>query len=100
MNERYVMDCLIKNIKRVYPKAWVYHPSDRFHSGIPDCLCCIDGKFIAIEVKKNNGNATRLQLHTLKKIKEAGGFSDIIYGKECIAKCTTKLYNFIYEKNK
>lgn len=41
--------------------------------GIPDLLCCVNGFFLAIEVKAENGKATDLQKWNIEKIKQAGG---------------------------
>lgn len=41
--------------------------------GIPDLLCCVNGYFLAIEVKAENGKATDLQKWNIEKIKQAGG---------------------------
>lgn len=48
-------------------------------SGIPDILSCVNGYFVAIEVKAPNGKPSELQLHTIKKIREAGGFAFVLY---------------------
>ncbi len=48
-------------------------------SGIPDILACIDGYFVAIEVKAQNGHPSALQLHNCSKIREAGGFAFVLY---------------------
>lgn len=48
-------------------------------SGIPDILACINGYFIAIEVKAENGEPSDLQIHQCKLIRESGGFSFIVY---------------------
>lgn len=48
-------------------------------SGIPDILACINGYFIAIEVKAENGEPSELQIHHCKLIRESGGFSFIVY---------------------
>lgn len=42
-------------------------------SGVPDLLCCVNGKFIAIEVKAENGKVSDLQTYNIERIKEAGG---------------------------
>ena len=43
-------------------------------SGIPDILACIDGKFVAIEVKRSKGGVVSpLQKAQIAKIKENGG---------------------------
>lgn len=43
-------------------------------SGIPDILACVNGRFVAIEVKRESGGeASALQKLKIKQIKEAGG---------------------------
>ena len=42
-------------------------------SGVPDLLCCVNGKFVAIEVKAENGKVSDLQTYNIERIKEAGG---------------------------
>lgn len=51
-------------------------------SGIPDLLVCDCGRFLGIELKANNGKPSLLQLHNLKKIREAGGIGVLLYPKE------------------
>lgn len=48
-------------------------------SGIPDLLCCVNGYFVAIEVKAQNGHATALQVHHCTEIRISGGFAFILY---------------------
>lgn len=48
-------------------------------SGIPDILACINGYFVAIEVKATKGKPSKLQLYNRDKIREAGGISIILY---------------------
>ncbi len=47
-------------------------------SGVPDFLCCVNGKFVAIEAKAGKGVATALQLKNLGEINKAGGYTCII----------------------
>jgi pantoate kinase len=49
------------------------------NSGVPDFLCCVNGKFLAIEAKAGNGTTTALQEKNLKAIREAGGLTAVIY---------------------
>lgn len=43
-------------------------------AGIPDILACINGRFVAIEVKKpNGGEFSALQKLKLRQIEESGG---------------------------
>ena len=58
--------------------------------GIPDLICCLHGRFIAIEAKAGKGRPTQLQLKSLRQIDEAGGIALVInetnldYLKECL----------------
>ena len=47
--------------------------------GIPDVLACVDGYFIGIEVKAENGHPTELQIYHCDQIRKAGGFAFILY---------------------
>lgn len=48
-------------------------------SGIPDILACVDGYFVGIEVKAQNGKPSELQLYNVRKIRESGGFAVVLY---------------------
>jgi hypothetical protein len=48
------------------------------NSGIPDFLCCVKGRFLAIEAKAGVGVTTALQDKNLKLIREAGGVTAVI----------------------
>lgn len=47
--------------------------------GIPDILACVNGYFIAIEVKAQNGHPSELQMYQCEQIRKAGGFAFIVY---------------------
>ena len=62
--------------------AWFikYWAGSKFtKDGIPDILCCINGHFVAIEVKAQNGTPSELQLYNVREIRKAGGFSFVLY---------------------
>ena len=48
-------------------------------SGTPDLLTCINGYFVAIEVKAQDGEPSELQLQKIKDIRKAGGFAYVVY---------------------
>ena len=48
-------------------------------SGIPDLLACVNGRFVAIEVKGDGGNVSPLQVYTLSKISVSGGIAMVVY---------------------
>jgi Holliday junction resolvase len=41
--------------------------------GVPDILACVNGQFVAIELKTETGRLSKLQEYNLAKIKESGG---------------------------
>ena len=43
------------------------------NSGVPDFLCCVKGRFLAIEAKAGKGTTTGLQEKHLRDIEKAGG---------------------------
>ena len=47
--------------------------------GIPDILACVNGYFVGIEVKAQNGTVKPIQEYHLKKIRKAGGFAFVLY---------------------
>lgn len=74
-------------IKRFLKKnnAWFikYWAGAQFtKSGVPDILCCVNGYFVAIEVKAPNGRASELQKYNVRKINEAGGFAVVLYPQD------------------
>jgi hypothetical protein len=46
--------------------------------GIPDVICCIQGRFVSIECKAGKGMTTALQDRELASIREAGGLTFLI----------------------
>lgn len=48
-------------------------------SGIPDILACVNGYFVGVEVKAQNGKPSELQLYNIRKIRKAGGFAVVLY---------------------
>lgn len=51
-------------------------------SGIPDLLCCINGYFVAVEVKGDKGKVSDLQLWNKNKIQDSDGFCVVLYPDE------------------
>lgn len=48
-------------------------------SGVPDILACVNGYFVGIEVKAQNGKPSELQLYNIRQIRKAGGFAYVVY---------------------
>ncbi len=47
-------------------------------SGVPDFLCCVAGRFVAVEAKAGKGTTTALQIKNLREIEAAGGITFVI----------------------
>ncbi|MBR5823770.1 MAG: VRR-NUC domain-containing protein [Paludibacteraceae bacterium] len=50
--------------------------------GVPDILACVNGQFVAIEVKAPNGKPSALQLYNIEEIKKSGGTAMVLYPKD------------------
>lgn len=54
-------------------------------NGIPDVICCFDGKFIALEIKRNErSRVAPLQWKRKDDIESAGGESYIVWSVEMV----------------
>ena len=56
-----------------------YHGNYYSENGTPDILACVNGYFLAIEVKAPEGKASELQLAKIAEIRKAGGFAYVVY---------------------
>ena len=50
--------------------------------GVPDILACVNGCFVAIEVKAPNGKASELQKYNIAQINKNSGFAIVLYPKD------------------
>ena len=58
--------------------GWVLKTCPPVAAGTPDLLACIGGRFVAVECKAEHGKLSLLQIHTLQKIREAGGIAWVV----------------------
>lgn len=68
-----------KAVKAILDELHVYHFSPfqagMGRAGIPDIICCVNGRFVGIECKAGNNVTTALQNKELAAIHAAGGFA-------------------------
>lgn len=57
---------------------WKEHGGMYGAAGIPDIICCYQGRFYGFEVKTETGTATGLQKAVILKINAAGGTAAIV----------------------
>ena len=51
-------------------------------AGVPDLIICVNGYFVAVEVKGERGKPSPLQIHNIDHIKKAGGVGLVLYPKD------------------
>ena len=71
-------------IKKILEENGVYYAmpigTGYGRSGVPDFLCCVDGKFLAIEAKATDKDKpTALQMREMKRIEDVGGGAVVIH---------------------
>lgn len=65
---------------RNIPDCWFFNVQAVVIRGIPDRIGCINGNFFALELKKDSkAPVAKLQMYVINKIREAGGFAELIY---------------------
>lgn len=73
-------------IKRLLDSLGAYHVKyfgcGFTQAGVPDVLASLNGRFVAIEVKADNGKPSPLQIHNIQKIRESGGIALVAYPKD------------------
>lgn len=59
----------------------VKYPGGAFGTtGTPDVLCCMDGRFVGLEIKlpyPSKHDVSKIQAHRIKQIREAGGIAGV-----------------------
>lgn len=69
---------VVKLLKQ-YNVYYFFPPANGYgRSGIPDIVCCVNGKFVAIECKAGDNKPTELQNLEITKIRNAKGVAAVI----------------------
>lgn len=62
---------------------WIKTHGNMFSkSGTPDIIACVNGHFVAIEVKRPGGVVSELQKYHIEAIQKSGGIAFIAYSLE------------------
>jgi hypothetical protein len=51
-------------------------------AGVPDLIICVDGNFVAVELKAPKGRPSALQIKCLQDIVHANGIAILLYPKD------------------
>lgn len=68
----------IRPLLNALPCSWWVKTQFMALSGIPDFLGCVAGRFVALELKTTGKKATKLQGWVLAKIRDAGGYAEVV----------------------
>lgn len=71
----------VKNDLKTLGKCWNLKTNEKFMRGIPDILACINGRFVALELKDRGAKPQDhepLQRHTIGLIIDAGGIGHTV----------------------
>lgn len=88
-NETALVHAITRALRHAYPSIWVVkvHGGPYQAAGIPDLLCCIDGRLVALEAKHKKageseaharGRTTPRQRRVLDDIRAAGGAAAVV----------------------
>ena len=83
-NESGVVEAIRKRIAAEWPTSatWKMHGSIYMETGIPDILCCVEGRLIFLEVKRQKPGESRRhalartsveQVRQIRRVRAAGG---------------------------
>jgi Holliday junction resolvase len=71
-----------KKIRKILDAEGVYYAmpigTGYGNSGVPDFLCCVAGRFVAIEAKAGKGTTTALQDDNIRRIRDAKGAAIVL----------------------
>lgn len=74
MREKDIVAAILRLLKQT-PNCfcWKEHGGMYGMAGIPDIIACVNGQFVAFEVKVPSGKLTKLQEITIQRIRDANG---------------------------
>lgn len=72
----------VQKYLKMQKDTWFYKASDRYTSGIPDIIACVNGQFVAIELKGDGYHPTAVQTMKIGKIVNSSGIAGVCYSLE------------------
>ena len=76
MLEKNIVTAIMRYLKTIpLCYCWKTHGGMYGTAGVPDIIICLNGQFVALEVKTPTGKLTKLQESTLQKINAAKGYA-------------------------
>lgn len=83
MSEKVIVNAIIKYLKSL-DNCFCFKEHGGIYgtAGIPDIICCYTGKFLAFEVKTEQGKVSEIQKAIIAKINKADGVARIVRNVE------------------
>src|SRR5471030_2029961 len=74
----------VKAFLKTLPNAFFYkHWAGAYsQAGIPDIIASVNGHFVGIEVKAEDGHPSTLQIRVIELIRKSKGYAYILYPKD------------------
>ena len=69
---------VLARLRSYNPKVWYTKVQQKSKRGDPDILMCVNGIFVAWELKTTTGKLSKLQLHALRQVSLAGGVARVV----------------------
>lgn len=76
MSEKQIQNKIIKYLNSI--GAYTIKTISTNRNGCPDVICCLNGKFIALEVKADKGIVSKLQEYHIEQINKSGGVAAVV----------------------
>lgn len=75
--------------------VYVFKTINANKAGVPDILCCVNGKFVALEVKRIGleHNLTEAQKLNIENIKTAGGIAEVVSTLDDVKRLINNIYS-------
>lgn len=83
--EKTIQNAIKRYLAEIGAYCIVTHGSRFSKRGTPDIIACLNGRFIAIEVKTDAGQLTKLQEIELKRWQDAGALAFVARSVEDVA---------------
>jgi Holliday junction resolvase len=90
MLESKIQSKILKELKKI-PGIYAHKNITTNRKGIPDIIMCVDGRYVALEVKRPGGKPTELQKWNIEQIRQAGGTAEVVYGWGDVANILRRL---------
>jgi hypothetical protein len=101
MNEKQLENRMKKYLSNKNIYHFKVHGNGFMRSGIPDLICCVNGHFVAIEIKRpdGKGKVSKLQEIEIDRIKRSNGIAVVMNNYDEFVKFISEIKNGASNEN-